>query len=119
MSSLSKSRVPNVRGRAFAGARVALLLVVVAAGTNLPVPILLIYQQQMALSNDHAAGLFGVYAAGLIPTVLLAGPLSDLVGRRRLVLAGGVIAAAVSAFFAMSETCLLYTSDAADELQAV
>ncbi|MCW2616456.1 MAG: hypothetical protein JWN08_3450 [Frankiales bacterium] len=40
--------------------------------------------------------MFGVYAAGLVPAIFLAGPLSDRLGRRRVVLPLMVAAACVS-----------------------
>ena len=72
--------------------RVALLLFAVAWGTNHFVPLLLVYRARLALSSVELAVLFGVYAVGLVPGLLLGGPLSDRWGRRRVVLPASIVA---------------------------
>lgn len=74
-----------------------LALFAVAFGTNVPTPLLLVYRDQLALSPTVLTAIFGVYAAGLVPALLLAGPLSDRRGRRGVVLLFVVLAAAASA----------------------
>ena len=64
------------------------MLFAVAVGTNVPTPLLLIYRDRLDLSPAVLTAVFGVYAAGLLPALLLAGPASDRLGRRRIVLAG-------------------------------
>jgi MFS family permease len=61
------------------------VLFVVAFGTNVPTPLLLVYRDALGLSATALTGAFGLYAAGLVPMLLLAGPASDRFGRRRLV----------------------------------
>jgi hypothetical protein len=75
-------------------------LFAVAAGTNVPTPLLLVYQQRLHLSPEVLTALFGCYAAGLVPALLLAGPLSDRLGRRRVALPGMALAALASLAFA-------------------
>ncbi len=72
--------------------RVALLLFAVAWGTNHFVPLLLVYRAKLALSSVELAVLFGVYAVGLVPGLLLGGPLSDRWGRRPVVLPASIVA---------------------------
>ncbi|HTB77242.1 MAG TPA: MFS transporter, partial [Polyangiaceae bacterium] len=72
--------------------RVALLLFAVAWGTNHFVPLLLVYRAKLALSSVELAVLFGVYAVGLVPGLLLGGPLSDRWGRRPVVLPAAIVA---------------------------
>src|ERR1019366_8295072 len=79
--------------------RVAWLLFAVAWGANHFVPLLLEYRAHLALSSVELAILLGVYAVGLVPGLLLGGPLSDRRGRRAVVLPASVVA--------LAGTCLL------------
>ena len=80
--------------------RAAFALFAVAAGTNVPTPLLLVYRERLDLSAELLTVLFGCYAAGLVPALLLAGPLSDRLGRRRVALPGMALAVLVSLAFA-------------------
>lgn len=66
--------------------RAAFTLFAVAAGTNVPTPLLLVYRDTLDLSAGVLTLVFGSYAAGLVPALFLAGPASDRLGRRRVVL---------------------------------
>ena len=74
---------------------------VVGWGANQFTPMLLLYRAQLGLSAPVVEAMFGLYAAGLVPGLLLGGSLSDRIGRRRVVLtsvalsivAAGVLAA--------------------------
>jgi MFS family permease len=72
--------------------RVAFLLFAVAWGANHFVPLLVVYRARLALSSVELAVLFGVYAVGLVPGLLLGGPISDRLGRRRVVIPASVVA---------------------------
>ncbi|HVL84792.1 MAG TPA: MFS transporter [Pseudonocardia sp.] len=74
-------------------------LFVVAFGTNVPTPLLLVYRETLGLSSTALTGAFALYAAGLVPALLLAGPASDRFGRRRLVVPASVLAALTSTLF--------------------
>jgi hypothetical protein len=80
--------------------RAVFALFAVAAGTNVPTPLLLVYQERLDLSPEVLTALFGCYAAGLVPALLLAGPLSDRLGRRRVAIPGIVLSALASLAFA-------------------
>lgn len=67
-------------------------------GSNQFTPMLLVYHARLALSTATLEALFGVYAAGLIPGLLLAGRLSDIRGRRPV----GMAAAALSVLASVS-----------------
>lgn len=86
--------------------RAAFALFAVAAGTNVPTPLLLVYQERLGLSPEVLTTLFGVYAAGLVPALLVAGPLSDRLGRRRVALPGIVLSALSSLAFAAAGDAL-------------
>jgi predicted MFS family arabinose efflux permease len=80
--------------------RAVFALFAVAAGTNVPTPLLLVYQERLDLSPQVLTALFGTYAAGLVPALFLAGPLSDSLGRRRVALPGIALSAVASLAFA-------------------
>jgi MFS family permease len=61
-------------------------------GSNQFTPMLLVYHARLGLSTATLEALFGAYAAGLIPGLLLAGRWSDAHGRRGV----GISAAAGS-----------------------
>jgi predicted MFS family arabinose efflux permease len=65
-----------------------------AWGSNQFTPMLLVYRQQLGLSTGTLEALFGVYALGLIPGLLIAGPLSDARGRRPVILASAMLSLA-------------------------
>ena len=90
--------------------RAVLALFAVSAGTNIPTPLLLLYRDRLDLSPDTLGAVFGVYALGLVPALFLAGPLSDRVGRRRVVLPFVVLSAGTSLLFvaAASSVPLLF-----------
>lgn len=71
----------------------------VAFGTNVPTPLLLVYRDTLGLSATTLTGLFGVYALGLVPTLLLAGPASDRRGRRGVVIPFAILGAVASVVF--------------------
>jgi MFS family permease len=77
-------------------------LFVVAFGTNVPTPLLLVYRDVLGLSATALTGAFGMYAAGLVPALLLAGPASDRFGRRRLVVPASLLAALTSLLFLLA-----------------
>jgi hypothetical protein len=66
--------------------RVALAMFAVGWGANQFSPMLIVYRQALGLGATEIAGLFGIYAATLIPGLLAGGPLSDRFGRRACVL---------------------------------
>ena len=66
---------------------VAAVLVGAGWGSNQFPPMLLVYRHALGLGAGSLEAMFGVYALGLIPGLLLAGPLSDARGRRLPVLA--------------------------------
>lgn len=55
-------------------------------GSNQFTPMLLVYRHSLSLSTGILEAMFGIYALGLIPSLLLGGPLSDSFGRRKVVL---------------------------------
>jgi MFS family permease len=64
---------------------VAAVVVGTGWGANQFVPLLPVYREALGLGTGTLAALFGLYALGLIPGLLLGGPLSDARGRRPVV----------------------------------
>lgn len=62
--------------------RVTLAMFAVGWGANQFSPLLVVYRDELGLSAQTRALLFGVYALGLIPGLLLGGTASDRWGRR-------------------------------------
>jgi hypothetical protein len=90
--------------------RLVLWLFSVAVGTNVPTPLLLVYRDTLDMSASALTGLFGVYAAGLVPALVFAGPAADRWGRRRVALPAAALAGLVSLLFvpAASSVPLLF-----------
>src|SRR3981081_1253189 len=66
--------------------RVAFAMFAVAWGANQFSPLLIVYRHDLRLDAGVLAGLFGIYAAALIPGLLIGGPVSDRIGRRPVVI---------------------------------
>lgn len=77
--------------------RIGWLLFASGWGANHFVALLLVYRQRLQLDPAAPAMLLGMYALGLVPGLLLAGPLSDRHGRRVVVLPSAVAALVASA----------------------
>ncbi|MET7368809.1 MFS transporter [Streptomyces sp. NPDC005566] len=69
------------------------------AGTTLPTPLYGLYQDKFGFSELTVTVVYAVYAFGVIGVLLLAGNVSDVVGRRPVLLAGLGFAAASAVCF--------------------
>lgn len=63
----------------------ALVLLAAGWGSNQFTPMLLVYHRGLGLGTGTLEAMFGVYALGMVPGMLLGGPLSDARGRRAVV----------------------------------
>ncbi|UNC15930.1 MFS transporter [Acidiphilium multivorum] len=96
-------------GKAFGA--VAYTLFILLTGTNLPTPLYRGYERAFGYSALVTTLIFAVYVAVLVPALLVAGPLSDAMGRRRVLLPSLVLAIAGSLAFAFaSSTAWLFAA---------
>jgi hypothetical protein len=84
----------------------ALALFAVAFGTNVATPLLLIYEQQLDLSRWTVTALFAIYPIGLAPALAYAGPASDALGRRVVVVPGLVLSGLASLVMLLGDDTL-------------
>jgi len=82
---------------------VAYALLILLTGTNLPTPLYRGYEASFGFSPLVVTLIFAAYVAALVPSLLVAGPLSDAVGRRRVLLPALAVAALGSLCFAVAE----------------
>lgn len=64
--------------------RVAAAISSIVLGANTPLPLLTVYQSQWGFSTALLSIVYGLYTVGVVITVFLVGPLSDTVGRKRI-----------------------------------
>ena len=77
--------------------RVAFAMSAVGWGGNHFVPLLAVYRRSLGLHDTTLTAIFGMYALGIVPGLLLGGPTSDRFGRRPLVIASTVLSLLASA----------------------
>ncbi|HEY4394492.1 MAG TPA: MFS transporter [Polyangia bacterium] len=80
--------------------RVGVLLFTAGWGANHFSTLLVVYRKALGLSPAELGILFGAYALGLVPGLMLAGRASDKWGRRALVMPASVLAIVASAVLA-------------------
>jgi MFS family permease len=77
-------------------------VVVLLAGSNLPTPLYPLYQRAFGLSPLLVTLVYATYAFTVMPCLLVFGPLSDALGRRRLLLGAVALATVAAAVFALA-----------------
>jgi MFS family permease len=78
----------------------ASMVVFFLAGSSAPTPLYAVYQAEWGFSPITTTVVFGVYAVAVLVSLLIAGSLSDHVGRRPVLLTAVVIQALVMLAFA-------------------
>ena len=66
--------------------RIAIGMLVVAYGTNVSTPFLVLYKDRLGLSASQTMAIFVVYVVGILASLVLGGALSDRFGRRPVAL---------------------------------
>jgi MFS family permease len=79
-------------------------MLVLTMGTSIITPLLPLYREHFGLSNATATLLFVTYTVTVCPTMLIAGNLSDRLGRKRLLLPAMVVMMLASLTFALAES---------------
>ncbi|WP_084124639.1 MFS transporter [Demequina sp. NBRC 110054] len=79
------------------------VLAVVMMGTTMPTPLYPLYEDRFGFGSATTTVLYAIYAAGVIASLVLFGTLSDVLGRRPLLLAGLVLSVASAAVFFASD----------------
>ncbi|MCX5345978.1 MFS transporter [Streptomyces atratus] len=80
----------------------AYALLILLTGTNLPTPLYRGYEARFGFSSLVVTLIFAAYVVALIPSLLVAGPLSDAIGRRKVLLPAVALAALGSVVFALA-----------------
>lgn len=80
----------------------AYTLLILLTGTNLPTPLYRDYEDRFGLSPLTTTLIFAAYVVVLIPSLLLVGPLSDAIGRRRVLIPSLAVAALGTVGFALA-----------------
>jgi MFS family permease len=65
---------------------VALAITAIVLGANTPLPLLTVYQSEWGFSTALLSIVYGLYTVGVVTTVFLIGPLSDEIGRKRVLI---------------------------------
>ena len=95
-------RIPALsRGAAFWATTYAFWVTMLS--TTLPTPLYLLYRQRFGFSELTVTVIFATYAAGVIAALLLFGRVSDVVGRRPVLILGLSMSAASAVVFLLAQ----------------
>ncbi|WFR67109.1 MFS transporter [Curtobacterium flaccumfaciens] len=82
---------------------IAAMLLVSVASSAVPSPIYPVYAAEWHLTPLMLTGVFAIYVAGLLASLLVAGRLSDHVGRKPVLVVGGLGVALSLGLFAVAD----------------
>lgn len=89
----------------------AAMLLVSVASSAVPSPIYPVYAAEWHLTPLMLTGVFAIYVAGLLASLLVAGRLSDHVGRKPVLVVGGLGVALSLGLFAMADGVVALIAD--------
>ncbi|WP_327682464.1 MFS transporter [Kitasatospora sp. NBC_00458] len=95
---------PLAPSRPLAQAAIALAFWVTMAGTTVPTPLYPLYQHAFGFSPFMVTVIFAVYALGVVAGLLTLGRLSDQIGRRPVMAAALLFAAAAAGLFEAADS---------------
>jgi len=82
---------------------VAYALFVTLLGSILPTPLYVLYQSRWHFSAAVLTAIFAIYPGGVLVALLVVGRLSDVIGRRRVLLPSLFLSAASAVMFALAQ----------------
>lgn len=88
---------PATTGAPFTAAVYA--FAVIMLGTTLPTPLYAIYGEELDFGVTTTTVIFAVYAAGVIAALIGFGRWSDVIGRRKMLIAGAILSAVSAVVF--------------------
>ncbi|HET7403201.1 MAG TPA: MFS transporter [Usitatibacter sp.] len=100
MSAIASTSAPARVPRAAAFLLLASITVSFLAGSSAPTPLYAIYRSEWHFSATMMTAIFGVYALAVLVALLVAGRLSDHVGRRPVLVAAIAVQVVTMALFA-------------------
>lgn len=98
---MSTAPDPTAARQSLGFAAVLFVFAVVMIGTTLPTPIYPQYQAEFDFSGSTTTVLFAVYAAGVIAALIGVGQLSQIVGRKPMLLAGILLSLVSAVLFSI------------------
>lgn len=110
---MTRTATDRLGGRLTAAAFLAVML-----GATMPTPLYPLYEQRFGFGGLTVTIVFATYAVGVAAALLVAGGLSDDIGRRRVLLAGMALAAASSAVFLLDAVPALFVGRVLSGLSA-
>lgn len=81
---------------------VAYTIVVALLGSTLPTPLYVVYQGRWHFSTGLLTAIYATYSAGVLVALLAGGHLSDVIGRRRVLLPAALLAGVSSVLFILA-----------------
>ncbi|HEV7452640.1 MAG TPA: MFS transporter [Pseudonocardiaceae bacterium] len=97
------AKIGAQRRSAFAFWTVTATIGVVLAANSTPTPLYVDYQQRWGFTSTTLTAIFATYSGGILVTLLLAGGLSDRIGRRPVLLVGLAVLIASYAVFLFAD----------------
>lgn len=80
--------------------RVGVVMFAIGFGTNVFAPMLQVYRHESGLSTASVSAMLAIYTLGLVPALVWFGPVSDRLGRRRVLRPATVVSAVGSGLLA-------------------
>jgi len=105
-SGIHLCRLRDESARPWSYMAVAVASFVLVAAATVPTPLYQLYQQSFHFPDSMLTMIFGIYSFGVIPALLIFGPLGDVICRRRVLMMAICIAAAGIAVLASAQSVL-------------